>query len=400
MGSTSALAFLLPIMMATFSGVFLALSRYGVPSALAWSLGFGLCALGFMAPVMPIPVALSALAGDTFFVAGFFFYAEALLIQFSAPLHRRGRVAFSLVYLLANAYVVFGAQSLHAELLLNDIATSGLLGFALVKVMDRATRLADRALIGFASLIVLDTLVRVTVFVFFLNSSDRLEDFGDSSYAWAMQITSSTIGLLYALSVLGSIASATLIRYREAADRDPLTGLYNRRGFDSAMASNPHSARREGVVLICDIDRFKQVNDRFGHAAGDRVIAELAAELGNSLPAHAISARFGGEEFVIFIPGASLAEGGVLAQSIRIRFAARDWRHIGIDRQITVSCGVAAIADSEASPVEAMVRADECLYAAKAAGRNQVVLEGGRFEMRPAPEILAEAAERLRSSSA
>jgi PleD family two-component response regulator len=94
-----------------------------------------------------------------------------------------------------------------------------------------------------------------------------------------------------------------------------------------------------------------------------------------------------------------LAEGGVLAQSIRIRFAARDWRHLAIDRQITVSFGVAAIAENEASPVEAMVRADECLYAAKAAGRNQVVLEGGRFELRPAPELLAEAAERLRAAS-
>jgi diguanylate cyclase (GGDEF)-like protein len=400
MESTAALSFLLPIMMATFSAVFLVLSRFNVSSGRAWGLGFGFCALGFMASVVPLPVEIGALAGDAFFVAGFFFYAEALLLQFSMPLYRHERAAFVLIYLLLDIYVVLVERSLHAELFLNDVATSCLLGFALLKVMDRANKPADRALIAMSSLVVLDTLVRVIVFVFLLKSSDRLEDFATSSYAWAMQITTSAVGLLFALSVLGSITATTLLRYRDAADRDPLTGLYNRRGFDGALAPKKDSGRYEGTILICDIDHFKQVNDRFGHGAGDRVIAELAAELDNSLPRHAISARFGGEEFVIFIPGASLAEGGVLAQSIRIRFAARDWRHIAIDRQITVSFGVATIGESEATPVEAMVRADECLYAAKAAGRNQVVLEGGRFELRPAPEQLAEALERLRAANA
>lgn len=399
MESISALAILVPIMMATFSCVFLALSRLGMPSALAWGLGFGLSALGFLISALPMQVEVQALTSDACFVAAFYFYAEALLTQFSAPLYRRERLVFSGLYAMADLYVVLVAQSLHAELLLNDVATSCLMGFALVKVMDRAVRLADRAVILMGSLVVLDTLVRVAVFVFFVNSSDRLEDFAGSSYTWAMQVTTSSIGMLFALSVLGSMASTTVLRYRDAADRDPLTGLFNRRGFDGALASKPASGRYEGVVLICDIDHFKQVNDRFGHAAGDRVIADLGAELLRSLPVHAIPARFGGEEFVIFIPDASLAEGGVLAQSIRIRFAARNWQHVGVDRQITVSFGVAAVADSEFSPVEAMVRADECLYAAKAAGRNQVVLEGGRFELRPAAEQLAQAAELLRSAA-
>lgn len=398
MESTSALAFLLPAMMATFACVFVALSRLGIASARAWGFGFGLCSLGFLVSVLPIQVEVQALGGDAFFIAGFYFYAEALLIQFAAPLYRNERLAFAALYMLADVYVVTIAGSLHAELLLNDVATSCLMGFALIKVMDRAIRLADRAVILMSSLVVIDTLIRVTIFVFFVESSDRLEDFAGSSYASIMQITTSCIGLLFALAVLGSMASATVLRYRDAADRDPLTGLFNRRGFDGALSAKPASGRYEGVVLTCDIDHFKQVNDRFGHAAGDRVISDLAAELMQSLPAQAIAARFGGEEFVTFIPGASLAEGGVLAQSIRIRFAARSWQHVGIDRQITVSFGVAAIGASEFSPLEAMVRADECLYAAKAAGRNQVVLEGGRFELRPAAEQLAHAAELLRSA--
>jgi hypothetical protein len=72
MESTAALSFLLPIMMVTFSGIFLVLSRFNVPSARAWGLGFGFSALGFMASVLPLPVEIGALSGDAFFTAGFF----------------------------------------------------------------------------------------------------------------------------------------------------------------------------------------------------------------------------------------------------------------------------------------------------------------------------------------
>lgn len=380
MASTTALALLLPATMAICAAAFLVISRFKLPAAFAWGVGLAFCAAGFAMPVIPLPVHLVALTSDFFFVAGFFFYSEAFLTHFSLPLYRRERLAFTAIYLIMNFHVVLRLESLHLELLLNDIATSCLLGFALVRVMNRARTLAERGIVLTGSVVVIDTLIRVLVFVYFSNSTDRLEDFNQSAYAQAMQITTTLIGLLYVLSIGAALADRVIRQLREAAERDPLTGLLNRRGFDRAMADLGDSGKIAGAVVTCDIDHFKQVNDQFGHAAGDRVIQALALALRQGLPLSAISARFGGEEFVAFLPKAGLAEAGILAQTLRSRFAAQDWRHIDIDRQITASFGVAAVADDEASAKSAIKRADHALYDAKAAGRNKVVWDGGNYE--------------------
>jgi diguanylate cyclase (GGDEF)-like protein len=218
------------------------------------------------------------------------------------------------------------------------------------------------------------------VFVYFANSTDRLEDFANSSYAQAAQITTTLIGLLYVVSIATALADRVIRQLRDVAERDPLTGLLNRRGFDRAIADRGPRGKIAGAVVTCDIDHFKQVNDQFGHAAGDRVIQSLAFALRQGLPANTLSARFGGEEFVAFLPGATLAEAGILAQTLRGRFAAQNWRHFGIDRQITASFGVAAVAEDEDSAKTAIKRADRALYDAKAAGRNKVVWDGGNYE--------------------
>lgn len=378
--ASTALALLLPATMAICAAAFLVISRFNQPAAFAWGLGFAFCAAGFAMPAMPLPIHAQALIADFFFVAGFFFYAEAFLTHFALPLYRRERVAFAAIYLIMNLYAVLKLESLHLELLLNDIATSCLLGFALVRVVSHARTLADRAVVMTGSIVVIDTLIRVLVFVYFANSTDRLEDFAQSSYAQAAQITTTLIGLLYVLSIATALADRVIRQLRDAAERDPLTGLLNRRGFDRAVADLGVGGKIAGAIVTCDIDHFKQVNDQFGHAAGDRVIQSLAFALRQGLPINSLSARFGGEEFVAFLPKASLAEAGILAQALRGKFAAQNWRHFGIDRQITASFGVAAIAEGEESAKAAIKRADRALYDAKAAGRNKVVWDGGNYE--------------------
>lgn len=371
---------MLPICMTIFACAFMVLSRFNIPAAFAWGLGLGLCGAGFATSVAPVPAPVAALASDTFFVAGFFFYAEAFLIHFAKPLFRRERMAFAAIYLIMNAYVVLRLGNLHIELLLNDVATSCLLGFALVRVMNNTVTLAERAVVLVGSIVVIDTLLRVLVFVFFSASSNRLEDFAQSSYAVAMQATTTLIGVFYVLAIAAALADRVIRQLRDDAERDPLTGLLNRRGFDQATSLVSQAGQLRGSIIICDIDHFKQVNDRYGHAAGDRVIQALADALHRHLPINAISARFGGEEFVSFLPAASLAEAGILAQSLRGHFAAQDWRHMTIDQQITASFGVAAVADGEGSVQATIKRADQALYDAKAAGRNKVIWHGGTFE--------------------
>ncbi|WP_312991553.1 GGDEF domain-containing protein [Rhizobium populisoli] len=207
-----------------------------------------------------------------------------------------------------------------------------------------------------------------------------LDEFLASDYAFFMQVGASILGFLLALTVLGTVMLDVVGQHRHAAEHDPLTDLLNRRGFERAIPDFGTNSGKDGypagAVIVCDIDHFKLVNDRFGHAAGDTVIVGLAAALRNGLPGDALSARFGGEEFVAFLPGVTLAEAGVLANAIRLTFAARDWREGGISQQITSSFGVSFTARGDHSMHDAIGRADACLYAAKSSGRNLVVTEG------------------------
>jgi diguanylate cyclase (GGDEF)-like protein len=386
MDPTTLLSLMLPAMMAVFAGAFLVVSRYGLPAARGWGLGLCFSALGFANPFLISDPTVAALLSDLFFIVAFYFYSGAYLCHFEMPAHRRERLAFSAIYMIMNLYVVAKVGNLQLELLLNDIATSCLMGFALVSTAPRARSTAERALVVAGSVVVLDSLVRVMLFVFLTGTDLDLKDFVGSSYAAAMQITTSVIGTLYILAIAFALADRVISQLKDAAERDPLTGLLNRRGFDRAFSELQNDGRLAGAVLTCDIDHFKAINDGFGHAAGDGVIKGLAEELELALGHACLISRFGGEEFVVFAPGRRLGEAGVAAQSVRIRFAARDWRELGIDAQITVSFGVAVVADNEYSIDRALARADACLYAAKEAGRNQVVLEGGRFELKPLPE--------------
>lgn len=166
--------------------------------------------------------------------------------------------------------------------------------------------------------------------------------------------------------LLARIIGGVIATYRSRAERDGLTGLYNRRALDE-MAGHPDPAG--GAVIFCDIDHFKRVNDRYAHQTGDAVIVAFA-----NLIEHTgyRAARIGGEEFVLLLPGKSVAEAGEIAEMVRLRFI--DTAHAGIpgDRRPTASFGIAEYSPGE-PPVTAFVHADGALYGAKQAGRNLVV---------------------------
>jgi len=158
---------------------------------------------------------------------------------------------------------------------------------------------------------------------------------------------------------------------RTLALRDSLTGLFNRRGLMDATAALPLAG---SSLLMLDLDHFKSVNDDFGHDQGDRVIALLARCAQAHLPANAVLARLGGEEFCALLPNANAATARASAESLREAFH-RETAALGHARQHTVSVGVAS-AQSEQSAAtslpQLMERADQALYRAKHAGRDRV----------------------------
>lgn len=177
---------------------------------------------------------------------------------------------------------------------------------------------------------------------------------------------------------------AQIIRSRELesvlirrATTDELTGLYNRRAFFESVQKELARVRRSGVgfsLLLMDIDFFKQVNDTYGHAAGDAVLRILADTLRSTLRVVDVAARMGGEEFAILLPETQENEAHRVAERLRQAIAAAE-AHVGVHTiRVTISIGVAALSANTPDPDTLLHAADEALYAAKARGRDQVVL--------------------------
>jgi two-component system cell cycle response regulator len=163
----------------------------------------------------------------------------------------------------------------------------------------------------------------------------------------------------------------------EMAVTDPLTGLHNRRYMNGQLDALVARANRGGdpvAVLVLDIDHFKAVNDSLGHDAGDEVLREFSVRLATNVRAVDLPCRFGGEEFVVVMPGTTLEDAHRIAERIRRDVGASAFRILGGEPlSITVSVGVAATMGADDTPASLLKRADEGVYEAKKAGRNRVV---------------------------
>ena len=159
--------------------------------------------------------------------------------------------------------------------------------------------------------------------------------------------------------------------------RDPLTGLYNRRYLEETMGRELPRARRLGQsvgVIVLDIDHFKKLNDTYGHDAGDAVLAKTGDLLRSATRKQDIACRFGGEEFAIVLPGATLSIARDRAEAIRLGLEALRVQFGGQELgPLTISAGVAAVPPHAQDWSFAMQQADRALYVAKQAGRNKVV---------------------------
>lgn len=184
-----------------------------------------------------------------------------------------------------------------------------------------------------------------------------------------LQSLTKTLGI--ALSHLMNVK-----RLENAAAIDPLTNCYNRRVFDRQLTHQVANAHRYGQdvsLIMFDLDHFKQVNDRYGHQAGDRVLQKVAETVLNSIRKGDYLARYGGEEFVVILPETKKSRAMELAERLRSRIENLDIR-LADDSSlaVTASFGVSAIREDidEAGFVE---EADRMLYKAKAGGRNTVM---------------------------
>jgi diguanylate cyclase (GGDEF)-like protein len=164
-------------------------------------------------------------------------------------------------------------------------------------------------------------------------------------------------------------------RLKQDGLTDPLTGAANRRLFERRLREETERCSRRGEPLACllaDIDHFKAINDRFGHAVGDEALRRIAAAIAGESRAMDLFARYGGEEFVLLLPDTGLEEAQAIAERLRIAVSTIEFD--GLER-LSISVGVACLTPECARPGagDALLRkADLALYEAKAAGRNCV----------------------------
>ena len=338
--------------------------------------GYAASAAGFLLQYFTLPVGLpiSKLLSVTCFTAAVFCVAGAAVASCGkkAPyatmtvLAGAGLAVFCWFMfvtpdLTARLYainVAFGAMSLAVAAKLRTVPDSGLL---------------DRILFALSLVSALNLLVRPVLIISLEGSYASYDGFYDSLYWTTSMLCHAVVSLLIALTLLASSAMDMMRDLRAETNTDPLSGLLNRRGFERAATA---ALARQGVpaaLVIADLDHFKAVNDRFGHAIGDKVIVAFAEHLRSAAPASAIMGRLGGEEFVVLLTASDLSAARLFAEGVRLSFSNAALGGVSDRVKVTASFGVASLSGTE-SLSELLGRADSALYNAKKAGRDRVRL--------------------------
>ena len=178
-----------------------------------------------------------------------------------------------------------------------------------------------------------------------------------------------------------TVARRTSMRLVELAERDELTGLYNRRRFHEELGRMLADAERRGSrlgLLAFDLDGFKPINDSFGHQAGDEVLVRLAVELGRTVRRNETLFRVGGDEFALLVPEGSAEGLRELAHRLVETVAAMRFVFDGREAAVTASVGIARFPDNAREGEALVAAADEALYRAKSEGRNRAAVSGRR----------------------
>ncbi|MHA6298381.1 GGDEF domain-containing protein [Devosia sp. CAU 1758] len=309
-------------------------------------------------------IAAAVLAPAAYYIVG---AAICLMAPRSRPNFRVAMIAAVLsivATLLAITGIVYFLQ-----LLLVQLACGITVTYAAIEMTRRwRGSLLDSSIVAGLWLVTACSLVRIPLLFLHYGLDVTSEIFRNSMLETVLlSISGLSAPLLIFLLIARNIGD-TLAAYQQQSERDPLTGLLNRRGVD-ALAATP--ARNGGAVIFCDIDHFKMVNDRFGHQAGDEVIRSCARILlGAGYPA----GRMGGEEFSVILEGLQQQEAIDLAEMFRARMFNARHAELDEDARVSASFGVACFAPGS-TPQSAFAVADQALYKAKRDGRNRVVSE-------------------------
>ncbi|MCA9838623.1 MAG: GGDEF domain-containing protein [Trueperaceae bacterium] len=247
--------------------------------------------------------------------------------------------------------------------------------FSVLTMSVRANTLSGTIV---ASLLGILFILKADQFQFPVNTTiEKLCIFGSFVSAWGRFIflSSWTNQLRQKLHYKNSQLKESLERIEQLASTDELTQTMNRRSFMKLAEyefQRSHRSQKEFSLLLLDLDRFKTINDSYGHMTGDEVLKVFSQLIKETIRITDSLGRYGGEEFVLLLPETSGTGAIILAERIRLRLSHYDWTSIAPDLAVTVSVGVATYVQGE-DLKDMIARADQALYKAKKQGRNQSV---------------------------
>ena len=372
-----------PAIAATFGLMFFILWRRW-----PWQPHLGLIALAFTFAAIGFAVfdlrvfgadVSNRLVSNGAFIAAVLSACWAGLLRVGAAVPARALAAIVLVGFGLFGWFLIVDPSIEVRIVVMGLTMAGITGVSTQKLLRmRPMSTADRLVVTASALCIILSLLRP---VLTMSGALQIADgpsFQQSSYWLTVQAFSPILLGSIALLFLAAMGIDIFERLGNEANQDYLTGLLNRRGFETAMQQALDKAgERTPALLVADIDNFKRINDTFGHKAGDEAIAAV----GRALSRHGIggvAARIGGEEFALFYTDSNI--GALQEHAEAIRVAMRELAIAGLppDHRLTLSIGLHERGAGETLS-DMLVEADRALYRAKAAGKDRAAVSPARL---------------------
>lgn len=322
----------------------------------------------FIRPLLATDVAIFVI--NPVYMATAATFSAAMFVFYRARVPVRALVGVSVCTLALLTWFRFGHDMITARTLLMNAGGFVMFAYPAIALRRQMRRKVDRVLQALVFLNGLQLLVRTLVVIWFEGGTLTQANYPQSAAALTFQLSVSFAALAIAVNLFVMFGMEIVAGLTETSETDPMTGVLNRRGLESRVAG--FAAGQDRMVIMADIDRFKSINDRYGHEAGDRVITNFARILDCSAREGDLVVRWGGEEFMVVFAAADPALARLYAESARCALEALNQDCVD-GATVTASFGIACWPAGAPFP-EAVHMADKALYRAKRNGRNRVTV--------------------------
>lgn len=349
--------------------------------------GLGILVQAFYWPPATVP---NALLSALFYTLAVLLAAEAILARSGQRLGLAADVAILAVILGGLWFFAVIRPNLLARVYIQNFGYGFILLAAALRLLPLMRgRPVDRVLFWVLLVFALHFFPR-TLLTIGLSAPVGPRAFGGSLFWHALHLSLAVLGAALATAILAAALSDLIDDLRRERDVDGMTGVFNRRAFEQRATLLLVDERAAPCTLIaCDLDHFKQINDRYGHGAGDEVLKAFARLLSQGCRAEDLGGRIGGEEFALLLPRTGQERACEVAERLRGALSRLSFPSMPRDAVVTASFGLAQARPGDTLS-QLLARADAALYRAKRAGRDRIVLEtaapeAGRRD--PAPSL-------------